>query len=113
MCGFRVGDEIVAVDDGGHTLGCPLPHLMVGSVYVATEVTDPYECLDCGSCAGVRIADIPLNLYEQNGSWEYAACSFRKVERKSDSLSIEAFLTIKPGFEEPKRTNAPAKKERV
>lgn len=37
---------------------------------------------------------------------------FRKVERKKDSLSIEAFLTIKPGFEE-KDAFPVKKRERV
>lgn len=42
----------------------------------------------------------------------FAAHSFRKVERKSDSLSIESFLTIKPNqFEGPTRTNQPAKRK--
>jgi hypothetical protein len=40
----------------------------------------------------------------------YQCRDFRKVERRNDSLSIEAFLTIKPDqFEGPTR-KAPAKK---
>jgi len=103
MCGFRVGDDVVCLQDDWHDgEGCFVEpgDPVVDGVYRVEAINKEYDGLfarleGCPSVGG------------------YAVDYFRKVERKSDSLSIESFLTIKPGFEEPKRTNAPAKKERV
>jgi len=57
---------------------------------------------------GVLLAEVKNDFW---GDPRYAARRFRKVQRRKTDLSIEAFLTIKPGFEEPRRS--PAKRERV
>jgi len=99
MCDFKPGDEVVYVGGDVGLPGIGQSQLSKGSVYVVFSVhLHPHFDL-----VGVRVVGYgPV----------VVANSFRKVERRNDSLSIEAFLTIKPGFEEPKR--APAKKrERV
>ena len=102
---FKVGDEVVCVNDaprpGRVWAGTPP---VIGRTYTVTGLF-PSPFLDGFS---LLLAEI-----ENAEGFGYADFRFRKVERRNDSLSIEAFLTIKPGqYEEPKR--APAKKrERV
>ena len=105
MCDFKPGDELVAVDDGGP--GCErigAPRLVVGAVYVCAAVGGVRSCDDCGACPDIDLVGLVSDDYT------YCACSFRKVERRNDRLTLETLLTIKPGqFEEPKRAT-PAKK---
>jgi hypothetical protein len=110
MCDFKPGDELVALDENQGALDGTAggPSLEVGRVYTCDAVFDtPDRCPLCESTLGVSLVEV------DNRTHCYCPCGFRKVERRNDSLSIEAFLTIKPGqYEEPKR--APAKKrERV
>lgn len=101
MCDFKPGDEIEKFRIGG---GILTPF----SLPVGTRATVA-EIIRCPHwhCDGVRLVEFP-----DHGSG-HAVLSWRKVQKRNDRLTIEAFLTIKPGqFEEPKR--APAKKrERV
>jgi hypothetical protein len=101
---FRDGDEVVCVDAKPRAPGSRL-FICEGSEYTIRRCPQP-------GCCGVLVNEAPPPESVALTAC-YAANRFRKAERKSDSLSIEAFLTIKPGFEEPKRTTAPAKKERV
>lgn len=105
---FKVGDEVVCVDAEFLNDNCPLTRLTEGSVYVVEAVyPDGEGCLCHNSPYMLDLVGVP-----SDPEWAYAACSFRKVERKSDNFSIEAFLTIKPNqFEGPKRTNQPAKRK--
>lgn len=111
MCDFKPGDEVVCVDNSrfdGET-----SNLVVGSIYVVEAVLPPLGGRS-GYTGGVAPAGVRLAGVVSQKSWRntFDCRRFRKVERKNDSLSIEAFLTIKPGFEEPRR--APAKRrERV
>lgn len=104
MCDFKPGDEIVYVGNPPTVTNPCGRALDPDAVYTVEAVgfVSPY--------ATVRLVGFH-NTARRDGF--YAAMAFRKIERRNDSLSIEAFLTIKPGqFEEPKR--APAKKrERV
>lgn len=100
MCDFKPGDEVVCIKDGRV---CPT---FAGETYVVEDVfLHPYEG------PALQLVGIPVRV--EPFYWGHTPERFRKVERRNDSLSIEAFLTIKPGqFEEPRR--APAKKrERV
>ena len=106
MCGFKPGDEVVCVDNSradGTTA-----NLVVGTVYVIEAVLPSMggrSGYTGGTApAGVRIVGVVSSTWRKT----FDCRRFRKVERRNDSLSIEAFLTIKPGFEEPKR--APARK---
>lgn len=101
---FRVGDEVEAI------------HLRpLGTAYDASlsrlRLRETYTVSGRTSSGTILLSEVASD--HPNGSWN--PTRFRKVERRNDSLSIEAFLTIKPGFEEPRReTNTPAKpKERV
>ena len=114
---FRVGDEVLCVD----ARDCP--ELIEGAPYIVERVLeygDEILCSD-GEWSVVMSEGVSLwvfgghnfRVYEnEEESSGYKPERFRKVERKSDSLSIEAFLTIKPNqFEGPKRTNQPAKRK--
>lgn len=97
---FRVGDEVVCVDAqrrefSGNPENCNL--LTQGAVYTVRRLA--YGGL------GVHLAEV-RNM-NPSGFWHDR---FRKVQRKTSDLSIETFLTIKPGFEEPRRTTTPARK---
>jgi hypothetical protein len=101
---FKVGDKIACVRPGWmFDLPCHFrraPELVRNGEYTVARVI--------GGGAGVQLIEV----WPEGDYYAFDARRFRKVERRNDSLSIEAFLTIKPGFEEPKR--APAKKrERV
>lgn len=95
MSGFRVGDEVVCVDTGwSPESGSDAPMLEQGAVYVLTEVSvDPYWDLPFVNVEGVAAPH----------AMGFCPSRFRKVHRTKTDLSIEAFSTIKPGYEEPKR----------
>lgn len=103
MCDFKPGDEVVCVK----TPSCAANPTVKGQTYTVERVffnqwSGDYALMLLGVENGDEWADYP-------GFWGHSPRRFRKVERRNDSLSIEAFLTIKPGqFEEP--TRAPAKK---
>jgi len=100
MCDFKPGDAVACV------VTQPQGFSVAGEVYEVARVwVHPVSGRLVLDLAGV-----------ENGCdfgppyfWGHYASRFRKVERKTDSLSIESFLTIKPGFEEPRRAPAPAK----
>jgi hypothetical protein len=110
MCDFKPGDEVVCVDDRAFFDPRRLPIVAPpkGSVWTVFRVglrpdTGEVSVWIVGFANPSRKTGEDLGFFPRR---------FRKVARRNDSLSIEAFLTIKPGFEEPKR--APAKKrERV
>jgi hypothetical protein len=97
-CDFKPGDEVVCVDADG------TPELTRDARYTILE------SYGLGLTLPTRVIEPGVTLREvQNArAVGYRASRFRKVERRNDSLSIESFLTIKPGFEEPRK--APAKK---
>lgn len=114
---FRVGDEVECVD------ASDCPELVEGAPYIVERIVqcgDEILCTDgewsIVTSEGVSVwvfGGQDFRVYEDEETPSgYKPERFRKVERKSDSLSIEAFLTIKPGqYEEPKRTNQPAKRK--
>jgi len=110
-CDFKPGDELVCV------VADPLPAskeyaatadvLVAGDIYTVEAV---YFCYWFDR-AVVILSEAdngpPYRGFKDEG---FGAWRFRKIERRNDSLSIEAFRTIQDGgFEEPKR-KAPAKK---
>lgn len=100
-CDFRPGDEVVCIVSAWRTWGEDAATVFpeVGRVYTVDGLCDDAEGV------WLVLVELPDHCY--------APSRFRKVERKTDSLSIESFLTIKPGYEEPRRTKAPAKRERA
>lgn len=107
-CDFKPGDEVVYV---GRVVSSPddladiRPDsglLEKGRVYVVEHVfVDPFW-------GDVGITVVGVRSDHHTGG--FSVYAFRKVQRRKTDLSIEAFLTIKPGFEEPRRV---PKKERV
>lgn len=105
MCEFKPGDDLQAVKtDHGDPWETGLPDLVVGNVYVCEDVYDSgCRCIDCDSPIAVAV----VGLAYLGG---YCICAFRKVIKPNSSLSIESFLTIKPGqFEGPRRVVEPEK----
>lgn len=111
MCDFKPGDEVVCVKSR-------TGELIVGRSYVISTVGPPVPNQSWEKHPSVRLANGP-DFYGEvrqrpDGSryrWVgWCATCFRKVQRKKTDLSIEAFSVIKPGFEEPKRAPAPARK---
>lgn len=116
MCDFKPGDEVVCVNDQPiHTDSPWLWRLSERRIYTVLSVgLSPTADFFPDVPVSVRLVEVENRCpnWPGLGDMGFNPVRFRKVERKNDSLSIEAFLTIKPGFEEPRR--APAKKrERV
>lgn len=106
MCDFKVGDEVVCVDD----TDC-FGVVERGGVYRCEQVLPQTHDARCTTCGKTDTAEIILFGVRALSGWAFCECQFRKVQRRTSTLSIASFLTIKPGqFEEPKRTPAPAKK---
>lgn len=103
MCDFKLGDEVVRVRMGiGPNPRATTPDVPVGHVgRIINMGPTAYE--------GVWIE---LDNWPVDPLCGLPAEHFRRVQRKNTDLSIEAFLTIKPGIEEPRRVRAP-KRERV
>ena len=96
MCDFKPGDEVVCVDAKPRLY--PAEMLKEGAVYTVT-------CVLYGHL--VELAEARHHP-DTDGFW---ADRFRKVQRRKTDLSIESFLTIKPGFEEPRRVTTPTRKK--
>lgn len=104
MCDFKPGDEVVCVDAGNptETIG-----LIKGATY--TVAFTRFSARFCGIVVHLSETE-NINPLDGWGDIGYWPARFRKVQRKNTDLSIESFLTIKPGFEEPKRVIEPKPK---
>ena len=103
---FEVGQQVVCVDDAqrpGHVWG-PNCAPLKGARYTVTEL------LAFEDGEGLRFSEISNHFHPHQS---YAARRFRPVTRTRDTISYESFMTIRPGFEEPRRveTNEPKKEE--
>jgi hypothetical protein len=102
---FRVGDEVVCVDARGRP-GCA----WYGDVPIEWQV---YTIRAVGISRLSGELGVWLNEIRNDGGGiddAYRAIRFRKVQRRNTDLSVESFLTIKPGFEEPRRVTTPTRK---
>jgi len=109
-CDFKPGDEIVCVNDGpiDGRLGWQA-NIRAGEIYTVSAVGIVPPPHPQWGMVTVHLVGVSHVCRTHGIEVGYRADRFRKVERRNDSLSIEAFLTIKPGqFEEPRK--APAKK---
>lgn len=103
MCEFKAGDEVVCVNESSFD-GTVLP-IKTGSVYQVAWVRPALGLKSgfdgkCSRHFGVRLKGF-IGPTSVDGCFD--SRRFRKVKRNRQDLSIERFLTIKPGFEEPKR----------
>lgn len=97
MCDFKPGDEVVCVDNKG------APELSVGATYTVTAVLYGGE--------GLTVAEADPSEWWAVGYWSER---FREVNRRNSRLTIEAFMTMPGGFEEPKRKSpTPTRKEKA
>jgi hypothetical protein len=95
MCDFKPGDEAVCIDDTDWSPDTFQPKL--NAVYTVERVE-----IDSGATW--------VFLAEAEPDDMFFAGSFRKVQRRKTDLSIESFLIIRPGFEEPRRVTTPIRK---
>lgn len=112
-CDFQVGDQVVCVDASPRETGLPFYGMLVeGQTYIVKGFTTPPVGHRNYGRVTVVVEGAPNICRAYQVEIGYFPSRFRKVQRRNTDLSIEAFLTIKPGFEEPKRAPAP-KRERV
>lgn len=114
MCNFGPGDEIVAVDNGWGRMSVMaqivgVSPLEVGAVYVCSAVKsfdEQQSCQDCGQNIGVQVKGVDHETRVRRGTqWWYCACSFRRVEKKTQETgwSAESWLRTGDGAEGPVR----------
>lgn len=101
MCPFKPGDEVVCV----HATNFHDDPCVVGSTYRVAAV----RSFPGGQ--GLDLKGIPV----EGCLWlGHAPGRFRKVNRRNSRLTIEAFMTMPGGFEEPKRKSpTPTRKEKA
>lgn len=106
MCDFKPGDEVVRISFGDAPFASDWPHdPCADRVGVTATVSGVFE-------ASPGVYGLFLQEFWTDAPGGFAAIAWRKVQRRNSSLTIEAFMTMPGGFEEPRR--APAKKrERV
>ena len=104
-CDFKPGDEVVCVDEDPCVVHGK-PAVRTGNIYTVRDVTVEHN-----------FSGFAVYLHEVRSSGPkggFCSSRFRKVQKRDASLSIETFLTIKPGYEEPRRPAVPSRKrERV
>lgn len=105
MCDFKPGDEVVCVSDDLQWGFYPCP-LVAGQVYTVLGVAS-IRATDGASFS----VDVGVPSMATGGLWRPSR--FRKVQRKNPRLSIEAFMTVPGGFEEPRRKTPAKKRERA
>jgi len=106
-CDFKPGDEVVCVDTSPCVRTGHAP-FTEGAIYTIRAVDADYP----SGVVGLMFEEVPAMEFWCGQELGWDSRRFRKVQKRNDRLTIEAFSTIKDGFEEPKR--APAKKrERV
>ena len=104
-CPFQVGDEVVCIK-----MECAPD--MVGNIYVVDEIwptgSHPHGVRWWMERTSITLVGVELGRDLDAPAYGFDPSRFRKVQKPRTTLSIESFLTIKPGqFEEPRR--APAK----
>lgn len=109
MCDFKPGDEVEVVKVGPQS-GL---FIAVGQQHTIREVSPmidqygrPHNWAD-GEALGVKLVGIkaakPGSVHTDA---HFHPSLFRKVQKRNDRLTLEAFFTVPGGFEEPKRTPA-------
>lgn len=115
MCDFKPGDEVVCVRDTSLETGERHAELVVGKTYTILSIepniwSDGRMDFDDPT---VQIVEVTWPCPHHRGGYDPGY--FRKVQKRKDSLTIESFLTIRPGFEEPRKApvKSPEKREKV
>lgn len=101
-CDFRVGHSVVCVDADDR---------LDGHVRPAVDgrlIRDATYTIECGGIHDGEVGVVLAEVRSLHLTGMFLASRFRRAQKSDSSLTIESFLTIKPGYEEPKRT--PAKK---
>lgn len=116
MCDIKPGDEVVCVDARQHRLDLRwTASLIEGRVYTVQRVSPVPAGHPLAGLAALLVCGVPNMdaLLCVDIGWR--SSRFRKVQKRKDSLTIESFLTIRPGFEEPRKApvKSPEKREKV
>lgn len=104
MVDFKVGDEVVCVNNTNRPNAIWFPGC---KPQLNTKYTVTGLLIDPWGDPAVTLAEL------DNADTGYAAWRFRKVQKRNDRLTIEAFMTVPGGFEDPKRTTPAKKRERT
>lgn len=102
MCDFKPGDEVVCVDDSPCEGAMPIRSVVRGGHYQVDAVWfQP-------SAESVLLSLIGVNAAEDMTFAGYGQHRFRRIQRKTTSLTIESFMVIKPDqYEEPRKPKTP------
>jgi hypothetical protein len=109
---FQVGDQVVCVD-AGPCQPQDVKQWAAPSGAVGLQKGETYTIAAFGVWYGDGCTPVVFLVETRNGRPDagYLPRRFRKVQRRKTDLSIESFLTIKPGFEEPRRSPKRAPKQ--
>ena len=113
---FKPGDEVVCIRaqtlDPKYLYPDDMPELFVGSVYTVAYVKECFDGYGNSEGLGLVFAEPETHWTSLHGDvGAHCPTKFRKVQKRSSGLSLESFLTIKPGFEEPRRSPEKAKEK--
>ena len=106
----KIGDDLEYIGEHEHLTptgwSSAGQELVPGGRYTCSyvEVDESAKCPACGDSVWVSVTGI-------NDGGEWTSCEFRPVAKRSDTLAIESFLVIKPGFEEPRRVVEPVRRK--
>lgn len=107
MCDFKPGDKVVCVDARPRRSAGLLPTadvLTEGAIYTVTEL---WHC-DVRMAAVVSLAEAmngrPYRSHQDGG---FYTSRFRKVERRTDKLTLTEWLAQPSGYDEEQHSPAP------
>jgi hypothetical protein len=100
---FEVGEKIVCVNAGRIDPFLEWSWaLMEGAVYTVTKIGPTPIRNHLNGSIVVWLAEAE-NLMPDGRSVGFAVARFRRAEKRNDRLTIEAFMTVPGGWEEPRR----------
>lgn len=105
MCDFRVGEEVVAIDDGGILATPGAPKLKVGNLYIIESIEPDTNtaCDMCGSVAGIDVVGL------SSPDW-FCPCSFRRPQRRNLTEWLSTSVGNTDGLDKTRKVE---KRERV
>lgn len=111
VCDFKPGDDVECINVDFLSAR----FVKKGDIYRCSALIDHGSHDSCFACGSNNSLEVALASVRLDMGVHLCSCSFRKVHRNRQDLSIERFLTIKPDqFEEPRKTpDKERKKEEV
>lgn len=112
MCDFKIGDDVAVVGNGSGA-GPTIYRLVMRLLGGGTTEMDEGEAFRIEDMMRHPVLPWVIGLWLEGRFGWHPHFWFRKVQKPKTNLSVETFLTIKPGFEEPRRTTPARKRERA